>query len=46
MKAEEFLVTQPDIQSDIPTNANEHCVGTESDQAYNHEDKMSDILVE
>ena len=27
-------VTQPDVQSDVPTNANEHCVGTESDQAY------------
>jgi hypothetical protein len=27
-------VTQSNIQSDVPTNANEHCVGTESDQAY------------
>ena len=26
-------VTQPDVQSDVPVNANEHCVGTESDQA-------------
>lgn len=27
-------VTHPDVQSDVPTNANEHCVGTESDLAY------------
>jgi len=26
-------VTHPEVQSDIPTNANEHCVGTESDLA-------------